>query len=219
MHADAFSNRSRIAVLGFLLTGLFVSGQVLASDGCPRPQDSSQGYGPYDYTNPYHFAERLPRVEEHHFWRAIENLDSDNTRMLARNLRYTLNVFPNHHRALRSMTRLVIRTGEAQPRGLERTIDCWFYRAHVFAPQDGVVHMIQGMYHYDLGEYDEALARMKAGLELEPDNLNIIYNLGLVYAEIEDYPSAREYAERVYEADFPLDGLRRKLQAAGYWDG
>jgi tetratricopeptide (TPR) repeat protein len=157
-------------------------------------------------------------VERYHFTDDIEHLRRDSTRSLGQNIAYVLNRFPNHHRALRSMTLLVQRTGSERPEGMDRSLDCWFSRARQFQPDDGVVPMIYGMHYYSQGEYDKAVEKMQEGLEIEPDNRNIHYNIALAYMELERYEKAREHAREAYERNFPLDGLRRKLQAAGEWE-
>ena len=60
------------------------------------------GYGPYDYTNPIHFREKLPIVEGAHFDAGVESLRGHlkkNAGTLDGDLDYTLRAFPNHHRA------------------------------------------------------------------------------------------------------------------------
>ena len=192
-------------------------GQVSAFSGCPAPESRPGAFGPWDYTNPEHRAKHLAIVESYHFRPEVEHLRGSNTRSIADDISYTLNTFPNHHRALRSMTRLVIQEDSLRPSGLRRSLDCWFSRARRFNPTDGVVPMIHGMYYYDRGEYEEALGKMRESLDVEPENPNILYNIGLVYFELGRYEEAREHARKAYDAGFPLEGLRRKLSAAGHW--
>ncbi|MFV8835540.1 tetratricopeptide repeat protein [Aquisalimonas sp. APHAB1-3] len=194
-------------------------GTASAEVGCPAPESRPWSFGPWDYTNPVHREQHLPIMESHHFPREVRNLERSSARSLAQDLRYALNTFPNHHQALRSMTQLVQQEGSLRPDGLQRTLDCWFSRARRFNPDDGMVLMVHGMYYYDIGEYERAAEKMEAGLELEPGNHNIMYNLGLVYVEAGEYEKAREYAVKMYDQGFPLEGLRRKLHAAGHWDG
>ena len=53
---------------------------------------------------------------------------------------------------------------------------------------------------------------------LAPNSSEAHYNIGLMYTEMEEYPLAREHAQKAYSLGFPLPGLRSKLQRAGQWD-
>ena len=213
--------RYQVVLRVFCALGLFLGGvsAAFSLQVCPAPDLDRQGAGPWDYTDPqYHTnPRRLPLVEQHHFMPEVEFLRRSSTRTLGQSISFTLRASPNHHRALRSMTQLVQRTDSLWPQGLQYSMDCWFSRARRFQPNDGMVPMIHGMYYYDIGEYEEALERMQEGLALEPDNRNILYNIGLVYMELDRYEEAREHARKAYDAGFPLEGLRRQLQAAGEW--
>ena len=189
----------------------------LAQSECHAPR-SDESYGPYDYTNTQQRSNHLSVVEEYHFTDDIEFLRLGSKRRLGQHIDYTLRAFPNHHRALRAMTNLVRRADTQRPAGMRFSLDCWFWRATQFQPDDGTVPMIHGMYFYDEGDYEKARERMQAGLKITPDSRNIHYNIGLVYAELGRYGEARRHAREAYNQNFPLDGLRRKLQAAGEWE-
>jgi len=190
----------------------------MSYQGCQSVYQGA-GVGPWDYTDPQPRSNKrqIPIVEAHHFGRDIEYLNHNSIRILGSNIDYMLRASPNHHRALRSMTRLVQRANTSQPDGMRYTLECWFSRAQEIQPADGMVPMIYGMYYFDIGQYRKALSKMQEGLELEPGNRTIQYNIALVYFELGLYDEARINAEKAYAQGFPLEGLRSKLKARGQW--
>ncbi|TQE90816.1 MAG: hypothetical protein FKY71_20345, partial [Spiribacter salinus] len=109
------------------------------------------GYGPYDYTNAEHREERLPIVTRAHFTPQVERLERGQSGHLGGDIDYTLRAFPNHHRALDAMSRLAVREDTHKPSNMRYTVRCWFHRAKEFAPDDGMVWMLEGMHHHRLG--------------------------------------------------------------------
>lgn len=182
---------------------------------CGDPRAES-GYGPWNYRNAEHRRDKIPIVERRHFTRQVERLQSGESGYLGQDLNYTLNTVPNHHRALQSMMRLALRENTRKPRHMSHTVTCWFERARTFAPEDGTVWMIEGMYLHERGDIDASIDAMNAGLEREPNNANIHYNLALVYLDANRPERALEHARTAYEGGFPLQGLRQRLAAAGY---
>jgi hypothetical protein len=79
--------------------------------GAPCAGGRSEGVGPWDYLDrgdPF-IAERLSKVEGAHFKPEVEKLQHFNT---IGNLNYTLRAFPNNYRALMSISRLDLKTGQ-----------------------------------------------------------------------------------------------------------
>jgi hypothetical protein len=111
-------------------------------------------YGPYDYSNPVHYREKLPIVERAHFNRDVESLRRGQTSYRpGEDLDYTLRAFPNHHRALYSMLQYHRQFPQAaKPPGTRYPAFCWFQRAVVFAPQDPVPYMLYGLYLSQVGD-------------------------------------------------------------------
>lgn len=174
------------------------------------------GFGPFDYrTIP---AEQKQLVEGAHFTREVEMLVKGNsTQFPGGDLSYTLGAMPNHHRALMSMMNLSFKEKRDKPRGSRYTVDCWFYRAIRFSPDDGMVRMIHGIYLLKRGRQDKAIDEFEEARKTVGDNANLHYNLGLAYFEAKNYDSALFHAQEAYRLGFPLEGLRRKLTAAGKW--
>jgi len=174
------------------------------------------GYGPFDYTNPYHRAEKLPRVEGAHFTPPVEQLRYGKTGEVWNDIDYTLRTFPNHHRALYAMMRYHLKLDKPiEPyragRAVLLPIKCYFLRALEFKPSDSMVHMLYGMYFHKINKPQKALGRYKEALRLNPDQVEAHYNLGLLFFDLKDYDAAREHADKAYSLGYPLSGLKNKL--------
>ena len=174
------------------------------------------GYGPYDYRTE---KKKLEIVERFHFTSDVETLRKGNTGSLGGDLDYTLRASPNHHRALIAMVNLGFMTRSNQPKGAHYTISCYFDRAIRFAPDDGTVFLLEGIYLSRAGKKQDALTALQKAESLQKDDANVQYNLGLVYFDLKDYPNARLHARRAYELGFSLPGLRKSLEDAKQWEG
>jgi tetratricopeptide (TPR) repeat protein len=174
------------------------------------------GYGPYDYTNPEHFQEKLPVVEKGHFSTEVENLVRGKSMVDPMgDIAYTLNRFPNHHRALWAMARYMLRSERRPVPGSRNSPECWFERASRFKPDDGVPIMIHGIYEHRLGRLQNSLDRYQEALVLMPDSGELHYNMGLLYFDMNEYERSADHARRAYDAGYPLLGLQNKLRSAG----
>lgn len=179
-------------------------------------------FGPYDYREHKHGTFQLQLVESAHFTKNVENHISGKGGGRGRqgamsDLDYTLRAFPNHHRALYSVSLFEIKY--KIPRSDRYySLDCYFDRAMRFAPTDGVVRLIYGIYYQKIENYEEALKRYKEALQLMPDSSEAHYNLGLLYLKLKDNKQAKYHAIQAYELGFPLPGLKNKLRALGLWD-
>lgn len=171
-----------------------------------------------DYTNSEDRKYKLAVVERYHFTPNIENLIKGNSGSLGGELTYTLEHFPNHHRALASFAKLGLRDKNQKPHGARFSVGCAFDRAIRFKPGDGTVRMIYSNYLTKLGKNDEALGQLKEAINLQPEDPTINYNLGLLYVQKKDYEQAKTYAKKAYELGFPLPGLKNKLMEVGKWE-
>ena len=169
-----------------------------------------------DYTNADD-REGLTVVEQYHFTPSVEGLTKGASGPLGGDIGYTLDRFPNHHRALAAMTRLALRDKNRKPHGARYTIDCYFERAVQFRPKDAKVRSLFGSYLLALGQAEAALEQLEQAATLEPENPTAHYNLGLLYLKKKDYDKARASAAKAYGMGFPLPGLKNKLVAAGQW--
>jgi tetratricopeptide (TPR) repeat protein len=181
--------------------------------GCGRLENA---YGPFDYTNAEHVAHKLPIVEKFHFTSDVEHLVRGASSSVPGDLDYTLRAFPNHHRALSAMANYQL----THPRPSDAryySADCYFLRAIAFKPTDAMVHEIYGVYLHSLGKYEQALQQYRAAVRLMPDLADAYYNLGLLYADMQQYQPALEAARHAYDLGYPLPGLRTRLQSLGVW--
>ncbi|MGK5047916.1 tetratricopeptide repeat protein [Janthinobacterium sp. GB4P2] len=181
--------------------------------GCPPYVKHTPGG---DYTSAQDRA-GLSVVEKFHFSRAVETLTQGMTGSLGADISYTLEHFPNHHRALASMAKLGLRLKSAQPVGARYTVSCYFERAIAFAPHDVTARMVYGNYLLATGQDATALEQLDAASRLAPDQATIQYNLGLMYVKKKEYEKASGHAQKAYALGFPLPGLKNKLKAAGKW--
>ncbi|MBS3935955.1 MAG: tetratricopeptide repeat protein [Sulfuritalea sp.] len=173
-------------------------------------------YGPFDYRTAS--AETRQLVERAHFTPKVELLrGGENWMNPSQDLGYTLNVFPNHHRALMSLINYAKKTKSEHPDGMKISVACRFDRAERFAPGDAVVKSLHGVYLMQKGMKSEATKKLEEALQLAGDNANIYYNLGLAYFDLKDYDRALVSAHKAYRLGFPLPGLRNKLEKAGKW--
>lgn len=185
-----------------------------------NPLAGCEDYVPHkpggDYTNAED-RKGLSVVEQYHFTASVEGLIKGASGPLGGDIGYTLDRFPNHHRALAAMSKLALRDKNRKPHGARYTIDCYFERAVRFRPQDARVRTLYGSYLLAVGQADGALSQLEQAAVLEPDNPTAHYNLGLLYLQKKDYAKARSSAHKAYSQGFPLEGLKNKLSAAGQW--
>lgn len=198
--------KSCIAVLTLVCT-------VAQADDCPAYVKHDPGG---DYTNADD-RQGLAVVENFHFTPNVERLVRGASGALGADISYTLEHFPNHHRALSAISRLALRDKNRKPHGARYTAECFFDRALRYRPDDARVRSLYGSYLLALGQADAALEQLEQAARLEPDNPAAHYNLGLLYVRKKNYEQARASARKAYAMGFPLPGLKNKLSAAGEW--
>lgn len=212
----------RIAGLALcLMLGMTSVGEVLAQtyNDCGSLENA---YGPFDYTNPEHFAKKLPIVEDGHFDLGVEQLEghmgkSNGFASLAGDIDYTLRAFPNHHRAIYTMIRYYTERVAHGAAKMRFSAECYFDRAIRFAPDDATIRMLHGVYLHKVGKPAASRAAYEVALKLAPNSAEVNYNAGLMYAELREYDLAVKHAQRAYELGYPLQGLRNKLRRLGVW--
>ena len=173
--------------------------------------------GPFDYRKHRSGSAILSNVEGNQFGPDVENLVRGQSSYLAGDIEYVLRAFPNHHRALLSLSRLSQKAKSERLQGLRWPVTCMFVRAVEFAPDDPVVHGIYAVHLSNRGNRREAIEQIDAAIKYGADDANTLYNAGLVYLDVGDYDKALEYAKKAYAAGYPLPGLRNKLKAGGHW--
>jgi len=192
----------------------------IPEQGTCRPFGGPWG-PPYDYRHPPDrtvTSAVLPQIEALHFMPEIEFLQGDLTESnAAGQIEFVLLIYPNHHRALASLSRLAQRMRTDSRRIRYFTINCLFIRSVTYFPDDPVVRSIYGVHLSNFGRKKEALTQLLAAERLGANDANTFYNLGLLYLDMRDFDKSMSYAKRAYDAGFPLQGLRTRLQAAGKW--
>jgi tetratricopeptide (TPR) repeat protein len=200
-----------VAALAMMLSGT----SAYASPYCGELKTH---YGPFDYRKRVELAQQLEMVEHAHFTPDVEKLIQGVSGYLGGDLHYTLETWPNHHRALASLARLALKTKSNKVSGLKFSFECYFNRAIRFRPDDGTVRMLYGSYLYKLGRANDALEQLEEAARLEPENGIINYNLGLVYFNRKDYDKALIFAKKAEALEYPLTALKSKLTQIGKWD-
>jgi len=137
------------------------------------------------------------------------------TGSLGGDISYTLEHFPNHHRALASMAKLGLRLKSAQPHGARYTVSCYFERAIAFAPHDVTARMVYGSYLLATGQDAMALEQLDAASRLAPEQATIQYNLGLMYVKKKEYEKASAHAQKSLCAGFSPAGAEEQAEGGG----
>jgi tetratricopeptide (TPR) repeat protein len=179
-------------------------------------EEQYEFYDVMDYLDPQ-FRTRISGIEHNHLNSDVEQLiKGQSTASPGGDLRFILGYIPNHHRALSALMRLSLRDRTEMPaESGPLTVRCWLDRATVFSPQDGTSFMLYGIYLARNRLDAEAAKQLEKAAQLMPDNVDVSYNLGLIYLELKDYDKAVAQAKLAYAAGYPLPGLKQKLAAAG----
>jgi tetratricopeptide (TPR) repeat protein len=179
--------------------------------GCGSLQNA---FGPFDYRDPAARGEPLRLVESAHFTPEIESLTKGNTGTVAGDLDYTLRAFPNHHRALYSISQYALRGGGQGSNLPLRSADCYFQRAIAFRKDDETVRMLYANYLSKRKQVAAAREQYEEALRLAPNSPEVNYNAGLFFLADGDLDSAKKYARVASEGGYPLIGLHRKIAEA-----
>lgn len=175
-------------------------------------------FGPFDYLLRNNFREQLGVVEEFHFNEDVENLRKGLSGTPMGDIHYTLQTWPNHHRALNSALRYRLQHRELWSVGDNTSqnypAECYLQRAMNFSPNDPIPYMLHGLLMHQMKQYDVALKSYRQAVRLQPNDLITQYNMGLTLVELKKFAEAQQIANKVYAADFPLPGLKRKLAEA-----
>lgn len=215
-NAQAFGAADTIGIITAVdWTGTDLNGQ--------RCRGKAQGFGPYDYRRASSGTRNI--VERRHFTPDVERLVRGSTGTLMADIDYTLRAFPNHPRALWSMTRY--RLNALKRAELEGSLptgsatdqwpppECYFQKARKSVPDDGIVSAVFAIYLHKMGELDAALEEYLRAEHIGPQTAELAYNTGLLYFDMGDFDKAREYAIKAGEKGYPLQGLQKKLNRVG----
>ena len=149
--------------------------------------------GPWDY-NQRATHVHLERVEGSYFPPHVENLEGD-PKAGAMGSAKTLRIYPNHHRALYTLMRYYRDYPEDVDNSELYTMECMFNRAKFFTPNDPMVYMLNGMHYHWKSDFAGSKIQYMQAYELDPENPQINYNLGLMYYDQGDYETAAKHAD------------------------
>jgi len=156
-------------------------------------------------------------VQNSHFTPEVENLIRGQSGYIGGDLSYTLNAFPNHHRALMAMVALGEKEKTNQPAHSDHSVECWFQRAIAWAPDDNIVRMIFARYLAKANRANEAEQQLGVAASQAGDNAFTHNNLGLIYFDMKDYEKALFHAHKAYELGLGIPTLREQLKSVGKW--
>lgn len=194
---------------------LTASVSALAQSNASACGDLKNGYGPFDYRTD---RDKLGIVEQYHFTPEVEALIRGKSSFrMGKDLSYTLNAFPNHHRALMSMMRYGQKLKTPQPPDADYSVECFFLRALRFRPDDTVARMMYATFLSTNARVPEALDELEQVAKAAGDNPFTCYNMGLIYLDMKEYEKALALAHKAMALGFGQTGLRDKLMAIGKW--
>ncbi len=199
-----------------LLHGGSALAQTTALNACGDPFHNH--FGPWDYRTAK--RENLQIVEKFHFTPGVESLTrpaSTTYAAMAGDVGYTLYVFPNHHRALLTMTRLGERHKSDKPPGASFTIDCYFDRATRFRPGDTVVRGIYAQYLGKQKRKNDAMRQLEFAIQNAGDNPVSHYSIGTVFLELGEFERALLQAHKANAMGLQWRELEDALKKAGHW--
>jgi tetratricopeptide (TPR) repeat protein len=217
----------RAAIVSCLLV-LCCAQVVAAPEAAPELSDAEKramecgslqnGVGPWDWRT----RETTSRLSwdhadnmKHHYDPAMNRMRAgEYTQPVMHDLDFLLRNWPNHIQGLRALMQYEKAGGKTHG---YRTVECYFERARRFAPDDVAVTLLEGYYYLKKNKKELARRSYEDALRLEPESIDVNYNVGLFYAEVGEYEKAEKHAHMAYEAGYPLDGLRKRLQKAGHW--
>jgi tetratricopeptide (TPR) repeat protein len=192
--------------------------------GTSAAQESACGnpfqnhFGPYDYRTVD--AQTKGMVERPHFPPGVESLTRPSKTMfsqMAQDVAYTLHVFPNHHRALLTMSRAAKKFGKDPAPGARYTVNCYFERAIQFRPDDTVARALYAQYLTANKREEDALRQLEVATGYAKDNPFSHYNIGLLYFELGKYEQALAQAHLAIALGYTRPELPERLKSVNKW--
>lgn len=217
--ASSVSPRAGL-MLAFALLLSIHCGPAAAQDRAPPPEgcgawEQMNTYGPFDYRTAN--AQQRALVEGAHFTQGVETLTRGKTGAYGGDIAYTIHVFPNHHRALQALGRLVQKEKADPPRGAQLNLDCYYRRAINFSPDDQVLKLLYANLLISRGQTEPALQILELVAEQAEDNPLTQNNVGLLFFDMKLFARAREQAHKAYAMGLQRFDLRERLKAVGEW--
>ena len=204
-----------VAAAACLLLGQSALGQV-SETSCGNPFVNH--FGPFDYRTAPAATKAL--VENIHFTSGVATLTKPATTMftmMGQDIGYTLQVFPNHHRALLTMERAGDRFKRDPPPGANFTVECWYLRAVRYRPDDTVARALYAQFLGRRQRIPEAVRQLDQAAEIAKDSALSLFSIGLVFVELGLHDKALPLAHKVQAMGYLRPELINALKAAGRW--
>ena len=132
----------------------------------------------------------LHLVDTYHTNKVVASIREQNMNLAIVNLKYTLDRFPNHPRAL------MLLGSVAQFAKIPSLAIPYYERALKLYPQYALTHAQYGEYLVTIGRPDDGIARLKRAIELDP-TLPVAYGwLATAYSKKGQVELARQAAEQ-----------------------
>lgn len=204
--------------LAFLLLtlGALDEAAMAQSSSCGNPFQNH--FGPFDYRTVD--AQTKGMVERPHFPAGVETLTKPSKTtfgQMAQDVAYTLHVFPNHHRALLTMSKAAVKYAQDPAPGARYTVSCYFERAIQFRPNDTVARSLYAQYLMNNKREAEALQQLEIATTFAKDNPLSHYNIGLLYFDLGKYELALTQAHAAIALGYMRPDLPEKLKAINKW--
>lgn len=182
---------------------------------------SPQGLAVYDYIKRTPAdSTQLVLSEKAHFNSEVEGLIRGvGGGNIASDLDYVLMAWPNHHRALLSLSRYQLRVNSKLPgeNSLRTPPECYFQRALNFSPKDAVTMSLYGFFLRKTKHLEDASHLYEEAIKLTPNNSKTEYAYSLLLIDLKQYDKAYLYAKQAYQHGTPPEGLKNKLIKLGVW--
>ena len=191
---------------------LFRSCYAQSNQDCsPNPNT----YGPFDYRTANKQQKSI--VENVHFHPGVELLSHRGNTPYGADIGYTLDVFPNHHRALLAMERLIEKGRADPPPAMRMSLDCYYERAMRFAKDDLTLRLFYANFLIKKKRIADAIFQIEFVRKSAPDNPFTQFNIGMLLLDLKDYEQALKQAHLVAAMGFTRTELRDRLVAVGKW--
>jgi len=210
----ATSSARRLAALLCWAPLLAIPGLVQAqAQGCDLT--ARHGAGPFDYRYEH---QMLPIVELRHFTPKVEALlAGESTSRPAPDIDYTLNKFPNHHRALISLIKLGQKMKTHHVDGMRYSIECFFDRAVYFRADDTIVRVLYSQYLGGAGRQADAVRQLELAAKRAGDSGFSHFNIGMGFFDLKEYEPALQQAHEAMRLGFTRPELMDRLKSVGKW--
>ena len=160
----------------------------------------------------------LANVEFNHFPPNTEMLIRPKFYKFIDDIGYTLERWPNHHRALVTLMRLTERLNTDYPEKATLPAECWFERATRFAPDDTVVRGLYADFLRQRKRDADAVEQLRQMERHGAGSAMTHYNLALIYLDLKRPQDALGQAHKALAAGHPnLGAVRKRLEDAGQW--